>query len=301
MTEETSATFLESLSGIARELPAAAADAGRFKEFLTHLWEVVQQYAASAGLRLVAALVVVIVGIKLTNMLTKKIRRTKVIQNTNPTAGSFMSSTLTVVLKVLVFVTAAAILGVPMTSVAALIASAGLAIGLALEGSLGNIASGFILVITKPFGVGDFISAAGYEGTVEDMGVFYTTLLSLDNTNVIVPNSVITSGTMVNLTRKKQRRVELDFPVSYRSDIDTVKRILIETALADERVLPEPAPLAVLTRHGDSSLDFKLFVRVNAPDYLSVKFALTEAVSKALVAGGVEIPYPQLDVHIKPE
>ncbi|MCR5042348.1 MAG: mechanosensitive ion channel family protein [Clostridia bacterium] len=299
MTEEVTGGFIEAITGLADELPESVTDVSAVGAFLAKVWDVVQQYIASAGVRLILALLLLIVGFKLANLLTRRIQRSKRLASASPTAQSFLRSFLSGALKVIVVITAIAILGVPMTTVAAVIASAGLAIGMAVEGSLANIASGFILVVSKPFAVGDYISAGDREGTVSDMGIFYTTLAAYDGTTVVLPNSVVTGGTLVNYSRRGMRRVSLEFPAAYGSDVEKVKSVLVAAAAADEKVLAEPAPMAALEKHGDSSLDFILRAWCKADDYWDVYYGLTESGHAALGENGVEIPFPQLDVHMR--
>ena len=292
-------TIIEAISGMASDFPEKVKDMNSFGKFIAGLWDLVSPYLASAGVRLVAAIAILIIGLKLVKLLTRRIGASKRLEESSPTAKSFLRSSVSVALKAIIVITCVAVMGVPMTSVAAVVASAGLAIGMAVEGSLANIASGFILVASKPFSVGDYISSGSLEGTVTDMGIFYTTLAAYDGTTVILPNSSVTGGSVVNYSARKTRRITLSFPVAYGSDIDKVKSVLTETARADSRVLADPAPAAMLEAHGDSSLDFILRVWCAFDDYWDVSYALTEAVSKALVSNGVEIPFPQMDVHIK--
>lgn len=300
MIEETTGQFIDSVSSIVSDLPEAVTSASKFSEFIDKLKDIVAQYAASIGLRVIAALLILIIGFKLIKHLSKRIQNAKDISKINPTAKSFIRSFLNIALKIVVVVTAAAVLGVPMTSVAALIASAGLAIGLALEGSLGNIASGFIIVITKPFSVGDYIIVGDNSGTVQDTGIFYTTLTSLDNRTIVMPNSTVTNQTLVNLSAKQHLRVDLEFSAGYENDPDLVEKLMLKTAAGNDKILKDPPPFARLSKHGDSALVYTLRVWCRSGDYWTVHFDMLKDIEKAFTAAGISIPYPQLDVHVCP-
>ena len=195
-------------------------------------------------------------------------------------------------------VTVGGIMGVPMASVVAAIASAGVAIGLALQGALSNLAGGIMILLFRPFRLDDYIEAGDYAGTVTDVGIFYTVLRTPDNKVVTIPNGTIMSESVVNYSVMDTRRVEIVVSVAYGSDIEQVKQILLGVATAHELVLTDPAPFARLAEHGDSSLDFKLRVWVKSADYWTVHFDLLETVEGRLAEAGIEIPYNQLDVHI---
>ena len=181
----------------------------------------------------------------------------------------------------------------------AVIGSCGLAIGLALQGSLANIAGGFVLVIAKPFAIGDFIISGDISGTVEEIGVFHTKVITIDNKRIIVPNSAISNATLINATAMKRRRVDLTFNASYGDDIDTVERVLKETCRAHALILDDPEPFARLSGHKDSALEYTVRAWCKTEDYWTVYFDLIRDVKVAFDKNGVTVPFPQVDVHAK--
>jgi small conductance mechanosensitive channel len=176
--------------------------------------------------------------------------------------------------------------------------AAGLAIGLALQGSLANFAAGVLMIIFRPFRSGDFIEAAGVAGVVEEIQLFTTTMRTPDNKTIIIPNAQVTSGTITNFSARDTRRLDLVFGVSYSEDLDKVKRVINEVLAAEPRLLDEPAPLVGLLKLGDSSVDFAVRPWVNKSDYWPVFFDLQEAMKKRFDQEGISIPFPQRDVHL---
>jgi small conductance mechanosensitive channel len=189
-------------------------------------------------------------------------------------------------------------LGIQTTSFIAVLGAAGFAVGLALQGSLGNFAAGVMMIIFRPFKAGDFIEAAGIAGVVEDIGIFTTTLRTGDNKTIIVPNGQVTSGIIVNYSTKETRRVDLTVGVSYDDDIDKVREVIKGIIAADERIHSEPEPVIVVSALADSSVNFAVRVWVDAGNYWPVNFHLQETIKKRFDEEGISIPYPQQDVHI---
>ncbi len=256
-------------------------------------------YLASSGIKLLMSLILLLVGWKLIKVLVRILEKGRLSSKVDPTVLSFMKSFTAIALKVLLVITIMAILGVPMTSMIAVLGSAGLAIGLALQGSLTNLAGGVIILITKPFQVGDYVTIGTVEGTVKGINIFYTHLTTPDNKAIIIPNGTVTNATIVIGTALEKRRVDLSFTTSYDADVDQVKAVILKTACAHEKVLSDPKPLARLQQHGDSALTFICRVWVKTEDYWDVYFDLMEGIKKVFDAEGIEIPYPQLDVHMK--
>ena len=245
--------------------------------YLKNLLTMLEEFAVTYGGKLIIALIILIVGFKLVNAGTRKLA----------------------IIKVIIGVTALAILGIPMSSIIAVIGSCGLAIGLALQGSLANIAGGFVLVLAKPFAIGDFIISGDISGTVEEIGIFHTKIITIDNKRIVVPNSTISNATLVNATAMKTRRVDLTFTASYDNDIDKVERVLTEVCRAHRLVLDDPAPFARLSAHKDSALEYTVRAWCNTDDYWTVYFDLFRDVKNAFDKNGISIPYPQVDVHTK--
>ncbi|MCR5149703.1 MAG: mechanosensitive ion channel [Clostridiales bacterium] len=262
------------------------------------LIEKIVEFCTTSGLKLLGAVLIIFIGFKVVKFLTGVVTRSKFYGKLEPTARSFCKSAVTISLKIIILVTAAAMLGVPMTSIIAVIGSAGLAIGLALQGGLSNIAGGFVILVFKPFMVGDYIEVGEFSGIVHSISVFYTKIYTLDNKKIMIPNSMMSSQSVVDFSALPTRRVDIKFSVAYDSDIDEVKNILIGVAEKEELVLSSPTPpFARLKEHGDSALIFELRAWCNTEDYWTVFFDLTENVKKAFDENGIQIPFPQMDVH----
>lgn len=267
-----------------------------YKILLNNLIDTLVRY----GIRLVIGLFILFIGLKLTKLFIKKLENGKGFQKIDKSAQSFIKSFLNITLKVLVVIIAASILGVPMTSMVAVLGSLGLAIGLALQGGLTNVAGGVLLLLFKPFIVGDYIKTEnGHEGTVVKIDIFYTTLRKADNTKIVVPNGILSNEAIYDVSHYPTRRVDLTFSTGYKDDVKGVIRVLKEVASRHELVLDDPAPFAALQSHGESSLDFVLRVWTDKDNYWTVYFDLCAAVKEEFDLRGIEIPYPQMDVHIK--
>ncbi|NCN40563.1 mechanosensitive ion channel [bacterium] len=216
----------------------------------------------------------------------------------DPSLESFLEGFVSIMLKVALFVSVAEMVGFQTTSFVAILGAAGLAVGLALQGSLSNFAGGVVLLIFKPFKTGDYILAQGEEGTVQKIDVFHTWLNKLDNRRVILPNGALAAGTIVNVTAEAIRRVDITVGVSYSANIDAVREILKKIAESDPRVLKDPAPFIAVSAMADSSVNFAFRSWVKTPDYWGVFFDFQERVKKALDEAKISIPFPQRDVHI---
>ncbi len=265
-----------------------------FRQFLDRLLN----WATDFGMKLLACLVVLIIGKILIKWVVKLITKGKFAQKNDKTVTTILSHFISASLYVMLVVIIIGILGIPTASVIAVIASAGVAIGLALQGALSNIAGGLMILILRPFRVGDFVEMSDYSGTVTDIGIFYTTLTTGDNKVIIIPNGTVMGDEIVNYSVKDTRRVDLVFSAAYGTDIEKVKAILLEEATRHELVLDDPAPFARLTKQNDSSLDFTLRVWVNAADYWAVNFDLLERLNDRFEKEGIEVPFNQLDVHV---
>ncbi|MGN1094964.1 MAG: mechanosensitive ion channel family protein [Eubacteriales bacterium] len=256
-------------------------------------------FLTSFGLKLVGAIIILVVGIFLIKWVIKLITRGNAFQKAPKNVQILVKNMIKVCLYVLLFFSVAMIIGVPAASLVAVLSSAGLAIGLALQGGLSNIAGGIIILCFKPFEVGDFIDDGTHAGTVTDIGLFYTKLTTPDNKVVTIPNGSISNQSVTDFSAKETRRLDIKFSVAYDSDIDMVKETLLAMADAHELVLKDPAPFVRLGEQGDSALVFYLRVWVNSGDYWTVNFDLLEASKKIFDKRGIEIPFPQLDVHTK--
>lgn len=255
--------------------------------------------AMSFGFKLIWAAVVVFVGIYLVKLVIKLMEKANKISNLDVGVKRFLLNAVKVLCYVVIVIVAAGIIGIPAASFITVLGSAGVAIGLALQGSLSNIAGSILILINKPFVIGDYIDANGVSGTVDDIGFFYTTLTTPDNKKITVPNGALSNSNIVNYSAKDIRRVDFTFSVAYDSDIELVKKLLIKAAVTHPLVLKDPIPFVGLVTHGDSALQFTLRTWVNNADYWTVNFDLNETVKAEFDANGVEIPYNQLDVHVK--
>lgn len=265
---------------------------------MTKFFDSLAEQAAPICIKLVFALIVLIGGLALVKLLIKLLNKAHGISRLEKSAAGFIISFTKISLNVLVIISAAMILGFPAASIVTVLASAGMAIGLAMQGALSNLAGGIMLVIFKPFKIGDYIKTGEHEGTVTDISVFYTTITKLDNRCVTLPNGTLTNSVIENRSSNDTRRVDLTFGVSYSSDIDAVRAVLLNVAKSNDDVLADPAPEVVLEKQNKSSVDFTLRVWCKTDDYLDTYYGLNEQVKKSFDENGIKIPFEQLDVHI---
>ncbi|UTF60060.1 mechanosensitive ion channel family protein [Gilvimarinus sp. DA14] len=260
--------------------------------------EFAQNHVIPWGINIVTALLIFIVGkivVKiLVGIIGKLLRRT----NLDNILVEFIQAIANALLLIVVIIAALDQLGVDTTSLIALIGAAGLAIGLALQGSLQNFAAGFLLLVFRPFTAGDYIEAGGTAGVVKTIGIFTTILNSPDNREITVPNGAIYSGNITNYSALPTRRVDLVFGISYDDDIKKAKEIMERVVKADERVLADPEPQIAVSELADSSVNFVVRPWVNSADFWPVKFALIENIKLAFDENDITIPYPQMDVHM---
>lgn len=252
-----------------------------------------------AALRIGAALLVFVVGRLVANWIVRFARRQMERRKLDGLIVNFISNILNWTLLVIVIILSLNQLGVDTTAMVALLAAAGLAIGLALQDSMKNFASGVLLIIFRPFSTGHFVEAAGTSGTVEKITLFTSTLLTADNREVIVPNNSIYTGTITNYSARPTRRIDMVFGISYADDLRKAKELLEQIVAEDPRVLADPPPAIAVGELADSSVNFFVQPWVNNADYLPVKLSLTEQVKVAFDANGITIPYPQMDVHVQ--
>lgn len=268
-------------------------------DILDQVLELLIVFATTTGIKIVISIIILIVGLKLIKVLLKVISKSKGFAKIDPSAHGFIRSFVSISLKILLGISIATFLGLEMTSVLAVLASAGLAIGLALQGALGNLAGGLMILIFKPFRVGDYIDNHTDAGTVSEINIFYTVLKTIDNNRIMLPNGSLTNTSIVNYSMEDKRRIDLVFTTAYDADIEKVKSILTSIASDHEFALDQPAePFCRLTEHGDSSLSFALRVWTMAENYWPMRFDLIEQVKHAFDQNNIEIPYPQLDVHL---
>jgi small conductance mechanosensitive channel len=251
------------------------------------------------GLKILAAVTIFIIGKMIVKSITRVITRLMEKAEVDATLTSFVSSTINMLLMIVVILAAVSELGVQTTSFVAILGAAGLAVGLALQGTLSNIGAAVLIIIFRPFKIGDFIEAGGATGTVDEISMFSTTMSPLDNRVVIVPNSAIISGNITNFSTKENRRVDLTFGIGYDDDLRLAKSVLLEIIEADPRILKDPEPFVAVSELADSSVNFITRSWVKSDDYWGVYFDLIETVKLTFDERGISIPYPQVDMHTK--
>ena len=263
-----------------------------------NLWNQLSELLSSFGISLFIALSILIIGRQVVKILIKVISTALERSNTEDTVRIFVTNLLNTLLMIVVFIAAINQLGIQTTSIIAVLGAAGLAIGLALQGSLSNFAAGILIVIYRPYKVGDYIQADNHLGTVDDIQTFSTVLKTPDNKLVIVPNGSIMNGSIVNFSNQDKRRVDIIASCSYEDDIDKVKSVLADILSKDDRILNEPKPRIAVSELADSSVNFIVRPWVKNSDYIDVYYSLLEEIKKRFDQEGIAIPYPQTDVHI---
>ena len=263
-----------------------------------HIVEMLSTTGVDLGIGVAKALVIFYVGRLIVGLLTRGLRKLLQKQEVDKTLETFVCNLVRMALLAFVVVAAISALGVQTASFIAVLGAAGLAVGLALQGSLSNFAAGVLIVVFRPYKVGDWIEAAGVSGSVLEVQILTTALMTADNKRVIVPNSQIMGSIITNFSAHDKRRVDLVIGVSYSSDLDQVRQTLQAVIADDERILEEPAVTIAVSELGDSSVNFVVRPWVKTADYWAVRFSLTEAIKKRFDAEGISIPFPQRDVHI---
>jgi small conductance mechanosensitive channel len=261
------------------------------------MFELAMQY----GGRLLLALITLLVGLWLINKLVRMIKKGFALRSFEQTLQSFLTSFISILLKVLLVISVVSMLGVQMTSFIAILGAAGLAVGMALSGTLQNFAGGVVLLILKPFKVGDFIEAAGFMGTVKAIQIFHTILATPDNKIIVIPNGTLSNGALTNYSTESQRRVQWIVGIDYTSDIDLARSIVKEILESDSRVLKEPEIFIAVGELADSSVNLTIRAWTLGTDFWPVFFEVNEKVKKSFDAQGVIIPFPQHTVHLQQE
>lgn len=272
-------------------------------EFFKNLWDKMYAYLTDpASYRrlgmIVLGLLVIFIGCKIVKKITKKLVNSRAMSRFSMTIRVFLGHVVAVALYVIVCLFGASLIGFNVSMFGSLIASIGLTVGLALQGSLSNIAGGVMVVGLKPFEVGDYIESNGVGGTVTDIAIFYTTLTTPDNKKIVVPNGSLSNSVVINYSANDTRRLDLTFSISYNTDLDLAKKVLLSCAKLDERILSDPAPVVYITEHAESAIAIQLRAWVRSENYWDVNFAMIEQVKRSFDQLGVEIPFPQLDVHM---
>lgn len=250
------------------------------------------------GPRILGALLVWIIGAWVIKLFLKGIKKAFDRSKIDETLKLFLQTIIKTLFKILLAITVLGMLGIEMTSFIAILGAVGLAIGMSLSGALQNFTGGIIILIFKPYKVGDFIEAQGYMGTVREIQIFNTILLSPDNKTIIIPNGGLSTSSLTNYSKQEQRRVDWKFGMAYGDDVDKTRETIRTLIAEDKRILLEPEPLIVVSELGDSSVNFVVRVWVQSVDYWSVFFDMNEKVYKKFKNVGINIPFPQMDVHV---
>ena len=265
---------------------------------LDRLTEKFLSWIATFGAKLIIGLIVIFIGLKIIKKVVKHFTNFLERKSVDVTLTKFLHAFTEVTLKLLLFLFILGYWDVKLTGLAALVASGGVAIGLALQGSLSNFAGGFIILLIRPFKVGDYIETGIYQGTVDEIGLFYTKLTTVDNKLILIPNGTLSNGSLVNYSAKDKRRVDLIFGVSYDNDINHVKNVLIDIINKQKFVLKYPSYFVGVTSHGPSSVDFVVKVWCKSEHYWDVNYSLLEEVKIRFDKENINIPYPQMDIHL---
>ncbi|MDR0968940.1 MAG: mechanosensitive ion channel [Lentimicrobiaceae bacterium] len=266
------------------------------------MFEKLVDHAVTFGIKIIAAIIIYFIGrwvIKRINLLVNKMF---LLRRIDSSLASFLQNMVSILLNFIFIVIIIGILGIDTTSLVALLASAGLAVGMALSGTLQNFAGGVIILLFKPFRVGDVIEGQGQQGTVKEIQIFNTIINTFDNKVIIIPNSSLSTSILVNYSREKTRRVNWTFSIAYGDNYDKAKAVLKNLCDADTRILKEPKALIEIETLNTSSVDIVVRVWVNSADYWDVFFSMNEKVYKEFAKEGLNIPFPQMDVYLhKPE
>lgn len=287
----------EAANAVASEAAAEPASTGMSLD-LDAIVQKLTEIITSYGINILAAIIIFVLGRIVARFITARVTKLMEARKVEPSLVGFASSMTHAALLIFVVLAALGKLGIQTTSFVAIVGAAGLAIGLALQGSLSNFAAGVLILIFKPYKVGDYVVAGGGEGIIEEIGIFTTTLVTLDNRTQILPNAIATGGVIENYTKKGTRRLDLVAGVSYGDDIVKVKKILQEILDNEPRILPEPAPTIGLMEMGDSSINFAFRPWVKVEDYWDLFFDLQERIKIRFDEENVTIPFPQRDVHL---
>ena len=262
------------------------------------LWGQVQDIVAVWGLKVIAAIAIFIIGRWIAKGVRAGVRRMMKKGDVDPIVTGFVGSIAYIALLAFVIIAALGQLGIQTTSFIAILGAAGLAIGLALQGSLANFAAGFLMIIFRPFKVGDFIEGAGVAGVVETIQIFTTTLKTGDNKTIIIPNAKLSGDNIINYSAQTKRRVDMTVGVAYDADLSQVRDVLKDIISKESRVHSDPEPLIAVAELADNSVNFVVRVWADTGDYWGVKFAMTEAIKNRFDEEGIGIPFPQRDLHI---
>jgi len=266
---------------------------------LSSLLDTVLGWAANTGIKVIIAVILLVVSFKIINKIARKIEKRGDDGKLDKTLAKTFAYVFKLGLKIVVGICLVGYVGIDTSGLAALVASLGVCAGLALNGALSNLAGGVLIILTRPFKVDDYIEAQGYSGTVEDIHITCTRLRTPDNKVVYLPNGSLSAGSIVNYSEKDTRRVDFTFSIGYSDDFEKAKSIVMDIISSHELALKEPEPMVRVSEHGASSINLTARVWVKSADYWTVNSDVLEAVKSAFDKEGIEIPFNQLDVHVK--
>lgn len=266
---------------------------------LERMLEKLYEWVITRGVNMFFGVIFLSIGWKVINKTLKRIRRILESKSADPTITRFLDNVMNVTLKTVLIIIILQYIGVNLTGLTTIVASAGVALSLALKGSLANLAGGVIILVARPFNVGDFIETTEHSGVVEKISIFYTYLVTFDNKQILIPNGILTDSSIVNYSSKEIRRVDLTFSVAYEEDVIRVKNVLINILKNNELVLEEPEFFVGISMHGDSAINFIVKAWCKTEDYWTVYYDLLETVKIKFDEEGISIPYPQMDLHVK--
>lgn len=266
---------------------------------LERMLEKLYEWVITRGVNMFFGVIFLSIGWKVINKTLKRIRRILESKNADQTITRFLDNVMNVTLKTVLIIIILQYIGVNLTGLTTIVASAGVALSLALKGSLANLAGGVIILVARPFNVGDFIETTEHSGVVEKISIFYTYLVTFDNKQILIPNGILTDSSIVNYSSKEIRRVDITFSVAYEEDVIRVKNVLINILKKNELVLEEPEFFVGISMHGDSAINFIVKAWCKTEDYWTVYYDLLETVKIKFDEEGISIPYPQMDLHVK--
>ncbi len=270
---------------------------------LEELWASFVEWAKTSGIpgviKVIIALLIMFISFKVINLIARRITKRCEKRKVDKTIYRTLIYVFKLALKIVITVCLVGFVGIDTSGLTALIASLGVCVGLAVNGALSNLAGGVMIIITRPFKIDDYIEACGQEGTVEAINITQTKLRTSDNKVVYIPNGTLHASEIINYSEKSTRRLDLVFSIGYENDFEKAKALILDICTSHELILKDPAPFVRVSNHGAYSIDIKTRVWVNSGDYWTVNFDLLEAIKLAFDNNGIEIPYQQLDVHVK--
>lgn len=262
------------------------------------LTTVFNDYIIYYGLRIISAVLILVIGFKAIKIFTDALYKKRQTKFQSETTFKFIVSLLSITLKIVLFVITASIVGIPSASFVAILGSAGVAVGLALQGGLSNLAGGVMLIFFKPYAIGDFVEINSQSGTVSDIGIFYTSILSLDNRKIVIPNSIATSNIVKNYSAEKNAQIVIDLSASYNDGIEKVKSVLRKIADEDPRVIHDMPVTVYVMSHAESGINYSFRCWCKTEDYWSLRDSLYEKAKEAFDRENIEIPYNKLEVSV---